>query len=215
MDRALRLVKFKAGGAVSVVLMGVLFSGLVFAADGSDRSGKEVVEAVCSTCHASGKDGAPKIGNAAEWSKHATQGLAVLTQNAITGVRKMPAHGGQGSLTDLEISRAVAFMVSGGNAVDPKKAYSSPSQISGEQLVNAHCHTCHASGKEGAPRMGNMGDWAPRLKGGLDVLVNSSIRGHKSMPARAGLTNLSDADMRAAVSFMANQAAANSTSPAK
>ena len=63
--------------------------------------------------------------------------------------------------------------------------------------------------------MGNMGDWAPRLKGGLDVLVNSSIRGHKSMPARAGLTNLSDADMRAAVSFMANQAAANSTSPAK
>jgi cytochrome c5 len=44
-----------------------------------------------------------------------------MTRNAITGVRKMPAHGGQGSLTDLEITRAVTYMVSGGKTADPDK----------------------------------------------------------------------------------------------
>lgn len=175
-----------------------------------ERSGKEVVEAVCISCHGTGKEGAPRIGNTAEWSSHAAQGLNVMTRNAITGIRKMPAHGGQGSLTDLEISRAVSYMVSGGTAVDPKKAYSSPQQISGEQLVTTHCQHCHASGKDGAPRLGNMDDWAPRLSQGLDTLVQSSIRGHNAMPARSGMNNLSDADMKAAVSYMANQATAHS-----
>lgn len=175
-----------------------------------ERSGKEVAEAVCIVCHGPGKDGAPRIGNRAEWSKRAAQGMSSMTRNAITGVRKMPAHGGQGALTDLEISRAVSYMVSGGAAVDPNKAYSSPQQISGEQLVQTHCQNCHASGKDGAPRLGNMSDWAPRLKLGLDALVQSSIRGHNAMPARSGMNNLSDADMKAAVSYMANQAAANS-----
>lgn len=195
----------------SATLFAVL-SGLpavAMAAPAPDRSGKEVVEAVCITCHGPGKDGAPRIGNTTEWSRHAAQGLKAMTSNAITGIRKMPAHGGQGALTDLEISRAVSYMVSGGSAVDPKKAYSSPEQISGEQLVHMHCQNCHASGKDGAPRIGNMNDWAPRLKLGLDHLVQSSIRGHNAMPARSGMNNLSDADMKAAVSYMANQAAAN------
>lgn len=182
----------------------------VLAASAPERSGKEVVDAVCISCHGPGKDGAPRIGNATEWSTHAAQGLNAMTRNAITGVRKMPAHGGQGALTDLEISRAVSYMVSGGTAVDPKKAYSSPQQISGEELVKTHCQNCHASGKDGAPRLGNMDDWAPRLKQGLDTLVQSSIRGHNAMPARSGMNNLSDADMKAAVSYMASLATANS-----
>jgi cytochrome c5 len=180
------------------------------AAGVAERSGKEVVETVCISCHGPGKEGAPRAGNAAEWSSHAAQGLSAMTRNAITGVRKMPAHGGQGALTDLEISRAVSYMVSGGTAVDPKKAYSSPQQVSGEQLVTTHCQNCHASGKDGAPRLGNMDDWAPRLKQGLDTLVQSSIRGHNAMPARSGMNSLSDADMKAAVSYMAHQATANS-----
>ena len=104
-------------------------------AHAADRSGKEVVETVCAACHDTGKDGAPKIGDRAEWSRRAAQGLNKLTEHAITGVRKMPAHGGQAALSDLEMSRAVAYMVSGGASVDPSKPYSSPNQKSGEQLV--------------------------------------------------------------------------------
>jgi cytochrome c5 len=169
-----------------------------------DRSGKEVVDSVCIACHGIGKDGAPRIGNKAEWSKHAAQGLKAMTANAITGVRKMPAHGGQGNLTDLEMSRAVAYMVSEGAAAEPNKPYSSPQQWSGEQIVSNRCGNCHTTGQGGAPRIGNMSEWVPRLKNGLDNLVKSSIRGHNSMPARGGLDNLSDADMKAAISHMAN-----------
>lgn len=183
---------------------------LALAAPAAERSGKEVVETVCISCHGSGKDGAPRVGNSVEWSKHASQGINAMTRNAITGVRKMPAHGGQGSLTDLEISRAVSYMVSGGVSTDPNKPYSSPQQITGEQLVKTHCQDCHTAGKDGAPRIGNMADWAPRLSQGLDTLVRSSIRGHNAMPARSGMNSLSDADMKAAVSYMANQATSNS-----
>jgi cytochrome c5 len=99
-------------------------------------------------CCASGKDGAPKIGDVAAWTRHSKNGLVKLTENAIKGVGKMPAHGGQPSLIDLEMSRAVAFMVSFGKAVDPKKPCASPTSITGEQLVGERCAACHESGKD-------------------------------------------------------------------
>jgi cytochrome c5 len=55
-----------------------------------DRSGKEVVDAVCAGCHATGKDGAPQIGDTAAWRKRASVGgLDNLAEHAITGVRKI------------------------------------------------------------------------------------------------------------------------------
>jgi cytochrome c5 len=167
-----------------------------------DRSGKVVVETVCVGCHESGKDGAPRIGDQAEWAKRASLGLSTITEHSITGIRKMPAHGSHASLSDLEMSRAVAYMVSGGHAIDPSRPYSSPSQKTGKQLVKERCSECHATGKNGAPRVGMMSDWKPRLQAGVENLVTSAIRGHNAMPTRAGMANLSDADLRAAVIFM-------------
>jgi cytochrome c5 len=171
-------------------------------AHAADRSGKEVVDTVCATCHATGKDGAPKIGDQAAWAQRASKGLDKMTQNAITGVRNMPAHGGQAALTDLEMTRAVGYMVSGGNAADAKKAVKPTSARTGEQVVQERCQECHATGKQGAPKLGDMNDWKPRLQKGVDPLIKSAIGGHNSMPARGGLANLSDAEMKAAVEFM-------------
>lgn len=182
----------------SCVLLGALSMPVIAA----DRSGKEVVDAVCASCHASGKDGAPRIGSAADWSKRANQGLDKLTQNAITGVRKMPSHGGQVSLSDLEMSRAIAYMISGGNAVEPNKAYNTSKPRTGEQVVADVCASCHATGKQGAPEIGSMDAWKPRLAGGVDRLVASAVKGHNSMPARGGMANLSDAEIKDAVNFM-------------
>src|SRR6185369_5965748 len=91
------------------------------AAQRTDRQGKEVVDAVCGACHATGKDGAPRIGDAKAWEKRASQGLTSLTNNAIRGIRKMPAHGGNKGVSDVEIERAIVYMVnqSGGNWVEP------------------------------------------------------------------------------------------------
>ncbi len=191
--------------ALAIALPAALYTLPSNAAPEKARSGKVVVETVCAGCHETGKDGAPKIGDQAEWSKRASVGLGVITRNAITGVRKMPAHGGNAALSDLEVSRAVAYMVSGGKAIDPDKPYSSPNQIAGGNLVKARCSECHTAGKDGAPKIGHMEDWKPRLKNGVDGLVSSAISGHNAMPARAGMANLSDADLRAAVIFMAVQ----------
>lgn len=119
----------------------------------------------------------------------------------------MPAHGGQPNLSDLEISRAVAFMVSFGQAVDPTKPYASPSSMTGEQLVQSHCTNCHSDGKAGAPKMNDFNDWKPRLQKGMEGLLKSAISGHKAMPARSGMAQLSDTDLRNAVTYMVIQSA--------
>lgn len=175
---------------------------LASAATTAARGGKAVYEAVCASCHATGANGAPAIGDRAAWRQRASLGLQELTRNAITGVRKMPAHGGQANLSDLEITRAVAYIVSGGTSFDTDKAYTLAKLRSGAQLVQERCVTCHAQGTDGAPRIGSLDDWRPRLPNGVPALVQSAINGHKAMPARGGLNNVSDPEIRAAIEYM-------------
>lgn len=173
-------------------------------AQSTSLSGKEVVEAVCANCHASGAKGAPKIGDQQAWSRRASRGLSSLTNNALKGIRKMPAHGGNQSLSDMEIKRAVAYMVnqSGGKWTEPVDKKSLPAPRTGEQIVKAQCIKCHEAGKGGAPKIGDRDAWIPRLKEGLDNTVRSAINGHGGMPARGGMANLTDAEMRSAVIYL-------------
>jgi cytochrome c5 len=196
----MQTIRFPRGRIIHAAL--ALFALCAGNALAVDKTGQQVVEQVCVACHGSGKDGAPRIGDVGAWTQHAKNGLGRLAENAISGLGKMPAHGGQASLTDLELSRAIAYMVSAGQAVDPGKAYASPRTISPEQLVQEHCVKCHGAGLEGAPRLDDFGAWKPRLQAGVEALVRSSITGHKAMPSRAGLSSLSDTDMRDAVTYM-------------
>ncbi|MBK8387025.1 MAG: cytochrome c5 family protein [Candidatus Accumulibacter sp.] len=92
-----------------------------------------------------------------------------------------------------------------GNATDTNKAFKPAKSRTGEQVVKERCQECHLSGKQGAPKLGDMNDWKPRLKNGVDPLVKSAIAGHNSMPARGGQANLSDAEMKAAVEYMVSK----------
>lgn len=171
-----------------------------------ERSGKEVVETGCITCHGAGVHGAPKIGDQKAWGTLAARGLSSLTQSALKGIRKMPAHGANSAHTDTEIERAITYMVnqSGGNWAEPISMTAPPARRSGEQIVSAQCVKCHQAGVGGAPRIGDREAWIPRLKNGLAVLVRSAINGHGGMQARGGLANLTDAEMRDAVIVMIN-----------
>ena len=175
----------------------------------TERSGKEVVDAVCAACHGTGMNDAPKIGDQKAWAKRATQGLSSLTKHAINGIRHMPAHGGSPDLTDLEIARAVAYMVnqSGGRWVEPVSLKDLARERSGEQVVQAQCVKCHQTGVGGAPKIGDRAAWAPRIKDGLDNTVRSAIRGHGGMPARGGMADLTDAELRGAIVYMFNKGA--------
>ena len=86
-----------------------------------ERTGKQVVDTFCLECHGTGANGAPKIGDAKAWKARAARGLTSLTESALAGVRKMPPHGGTLQINDLEIKRAITYMVnhSGGRWSEP------------------------------------------------------------------------------------------------
>ena len=187
-----------------VSLAAVLGSASGAMAQERGLSGREVVEAVCAGCHASGAQGAPQIGDEKAWSKRVARGLSSLTQNALNGIRKMPPHGGRWELADDEIRRAIVHMVnlSGGKWVEPVSKSSPPSERTGEQVVQAQCRKCHEAGTGGAPRIGDRDAWIPRLKSGLDQTVRSAMKGHGGMPARGGLADLSDTELQNAIIYM-------------
>lgn len=173
---------------------------------GATRSGKDLVENICAECHGTGKDSAPKIGDREAWSKRASQGLSSLTLHALEGIRKMPAHGGRPDLSDLEIARAVTYMVnlSDGNWVEPASLEDLTAERSGKQIVKAQCIKCHEEGLEGAPKIGDREAWVQRIikHVGIEHLVRSAIRGHGGMPSRGDQADITDNELQSAILYM-------------
>jgi cytochrome c5 len=85
---------------------------------------------------------------------------------------------------------------------------------SGVQVYNAACAACHSAGAAGAPKMGDAGAWAARIRQGYDTLVSHAINGIRAMPAKGGNPNLNDIEVARAVAHMANAAGAKFKEPA-
>ena len=75
------------------------------------KNGEAAFTTVCSSCHALGINGAPKIGDHAAWAPRIAQGKEVLYTHAIGGKGNMPARGGT-TWPDVTIRQAVDYMVS-------------------------------------------------------------------------------------------------------
>jgi cytochrome c5 len=168
------------------------------------RDGRRVYESTCMACHGSGRDGAPRVGDARAWERLAARGLSSLGESALEGVRKMPPHGGRLELSDLEVKRAIVYMVnqSGGQWTEPIDRKRLPAARTADAIVREQCSRCHGGGVAGAPRIGDREAWIGRARLGLDGLVNSAIHGHGAMPARGGMADLTDAEVRSAVHYM-------------
>jgi cytochrome c5 len=85
---------------------------------------------------------------------------------------------------------------------------------SGEVVVKAVCAMCHDAGLMNAPKIGDKGQWAPRVAQGYDTLVKHAIEGIRTMPARGGNPSLTDGEVASAVAHMANASGANFKAPA-
>lgn len=83
------------------------------AAGGAPRSGAEVYETKCFTCHATGAAGAPKYGSAGDWAGRIGKGMDTLYTNALSGFAGMPAKGLCMDCSDDEIKAAVDHMLEG------------------------------------------------------------------------------------------------------
>ena len=187
----------------------LITAGLALLANAADgrgaRNGKEVYEDACAKCHATGAQGAPRVGDNKAWQPRAARGLTALNQSALKGIRNMPPHGARFDLSDVELKRAITYMVnqSGGNWIEPVDTRPT-AQRSGRQIVEARCSKCHATGEGGAPRIGDRAAWIPRLSNGFERTVRSAINGHGGMPARGGLPDLTDQEIRSAIVYMFN-----------
>ncbi|NEN75281.1 cytochrome c5 family protein [Pelistega sp. NLN82] len=84
-------------------------------------TGEQVYKKLCMSCHDAGLAGAPKKGDDATWAPRIAQGEETVYKHAILGLNGMPAKGGDASLSDLEVKRAVVYMVnaSGGQFAEP------------------------------------------------------------------------------------------------
>jgi cytochrome c5 len=180
------------------------------AAQDAGPGGKDVYDVACARCHAGGDGGAPKVGDHAAWGKRAQQGVASLTRHALDGIRRMPAHGEDVDLSNLEIQRATVYMVnqSGGKWLEPRAPGGPAGELSGAQVVHAQCYQCHQAGYNDAPRIGDHADWQRHLRLGMDAAVRKVAKGHGDMPPRGGRPSLSDAEIRNAIIFMASRSRA-------
>jgi cytochrome c5 len=96
------------------------------------KTGKQVFEAQCTTCHTAGLLDAPKFGDAAAWGPRVAQGYDALLNSALHGKNKMPAQGG-GEFSDFEVGRALVYMANagGGKLAEPKAPAPTASAASG------------------------------------------------------------------------------------
>ena len=173
------------------------------------RSGEEIVKAVCATCHQAGVANAPKLGDPKAWAEHIKHGLKDMVATAIKGKGAMPPRGGDASLTDEEITRAVVFMANqaGGKFKAPAAAQTAkkPAVADGKAVYDQTCVACHVQSVAGSPKLGDKAAWAPRIKTGVDALVQSVLKGKGAMPPKGGNASLDEAQVRAAVEFMVSQ----------
>lgn len=90
------------------------------------KTGEQVYNSVCASCHKAGVAGAPKFGDAASWATQIGTGYDTMLANAIKGKNAMPAKGGNPSLDDFEVARAVVYLANGSGAKFPEPAEPAP-----------------------------------------------------------------------------------------
>lgn len=179
-------------------------------AQAGGRSGEEIYKAVCGACHDTGAAGAPKTGDKAAWAPRIGVGLDVLTKTAKAGKNAMPPNGGSDA-TEEELARAIVFMAnkSGANFKEPAAgAKPAASEKNPEQIAKATCFKCHETGEQGAPRIADKAAWTQRASKGLDAVTKTVIRGHGNMPARGGLADLTDAELKAVIAHLLKEVGA-------
>ena len=77
----------------------------------SERSGEEIYNTKCQSCHSSGVMDAPKYASLEDWAPRIELGVDKLTLSAIAGKGGMPARGACMDCSDNEIKLAVQYLI--------------------------------------------------------------------------------------------------------
>ena len=132
--------------------------------------------------------------------------VIILLANYVTTDTK-PAAG-----TAAFEAQAIAARIAPVAHVEVKDVNDAAAMKSGEQVFQAQCSACHATGAAGAPKLGDAAAWGPRIKSGFDALVHSALKGKGNMGPQGG-GDFSDFEVARAVTYMANQGGAKFDEP--
>jgi cytochrome c5 len=136
----------------------------------------------------------------------ATERLAPVGKVTVAETSKVaqgPKDGGDKTAPSAEVSTNKTnpeFVLFGGKETPP-------ADDKGKTLYESACAACHGTGVAGAPKVGDKANWAPRIQQGMETLAKHAIEGFQGsngmMPPKGGRSDLSDEDVKAAVSYMA------------
>jgi len=82
------------------------------ASSAGPKSGEEIYNGTCVSCHGTGAAGAPKFGDKAAWAPRIATGMDALLANATKGLNAMPPKGLCMACSDAELQSAIEYMVS-------------------------------------------------------------------------------------------------------
>lgn len=131
--------------------------------------------------------------------------IIMLTQFVATGEK-------QAAGTAALEAEAVAQRIHPVSSVEVKDASDVATLKTGEQVFQAQCSACHATGAAGAPKFGDEAAWGPRIKTGFEALLNSALKGKGNMGPQGG-GDFSDLEIGRAVVYMANKGGAKFDEP--
>ena len=80
-------------------------------ASSGPKSGEEIYNSSCVSCHGTGAAGAPKLGDAAAWAPRIAAGMDSLLANATNGLNAMPPMGLCMACSDAELQGAIEYIV--------------------------------------------------------------------------------------------------------
>jgi cytochrome c5 len=73
----------------------------------------------------------------------------------------------------------------------------------GQRIYGEYCFSCHSSGLNGAPKLGDKEGWAPRIAKGEALLLQTTIEGiPPAMPPRGICMRCSDEELAHTIAFM-------------
>ncbi|MBL8353203.1 MAG: cytochrome c5 family protein [Burkholderiaceae bacterium] len=120
--------------------------------------------------------------------------------------------GKTGAGSDGMSEEAVSLRIQPVGSIEIKDAAGGGALKTGEQVYQAQCSACHASGAAGAPKFGDEAAWGPRIKAGYDALLGSALKGKGAMGAQGG-GEFGDVEIGRAVVYMANKGGAKFDEP--
>lgn len=74
-----------------------------------------------------------------------------------------------------------------------------------DDIYTGVCGACHMTGAAGAPKVGEVAAWAPRIAQGKETLYKHALGGFNMMPAKGTCADCSEEDIKGVVDLMVSK----------